>query len=97
LRIALFVPCVFTLAAELEAVRPELIVCLGATAAQSLLGSSFKITQLYGKIQQADGIPPIIATLYPSAILRARTGEDRERDTKIFLSDPRCGIHFLKK
>jgi len=73
------------LEAELEIVRPELIVCLGAVAAQSLLGSSFKITRSHGKIQQAEGFPPIIATLHPSAILRARTEEDRHRDREVFL------------
>lgn len=83
------------LEAELEAVRPELIVCLGATAAQSLLGSKFKITQSHGKVQQAEGFPPIIATLHPSAILRARTDEDRERDNKIFLDDLRKIADFL--
>ena len=85
------------LEAELEAVRPEVIVCLGATAAQSLLGSSFKITQSHGKVQQAEGFPPIIATLHPSAILRARTDEDRERDTKIFMDDLRSVTDFLRK
>ncbi|HEX3438016.1 MAG TPA: UdgX family uracil-DNA binding protein [Pseudacidobacterium sp.] len=75
------------LEAELEAVRPELIVCLGAVAAQSLLGSGFKVTQSHGKVQHAEGLPPIIATLHPSAILRARTDEDRERDTKTFIHD----------
>jgi uracil-DNA glycosylase family protein len=85
------------LEAELEAVRPEVIVCLGATAAQSLLGSSFKITQSHGKVQQAEGFPPIIATLHPSAILRARTDEDRERDTKIFMDDLRSVTDFLGK
>lgn len=77
------------LEAELEAVHPEVIVCLGATAAQSLLGSSFRITQSHGKVQQVEGFPPIIATLHPSAILRARTDEDRERDTRVFLDDLR--------
>ena len=85
------------LEAELEAVRPELIVCLGATAAQSLLGSGFKITQSHGNVQQANGFPPIIATLHPSAILRARTDEDRERDTKILLDDLRRVSDLLKK
>jgi len=85
------------LEAELEAVRPELIVCLGATAAQSLLGSGFKITKSHGKVQQAEGLPPIIATLHPSAILRARTDEDRERDTRIFLDDLRHVTDFLKR
>jgi uracil-DNA glycosylase len=85
------------LEAELETVRPELIVCLGATAAQSLLGAGFRITQSHGKVQQAEGFPPIIATLHPSAILRARTEEDRERDTRIFLDDLRRAKDFLKK
>lgn len=44
--------------AELEAVRPDLIVCLGATAAQSLLGSSFKITKSRGEVQEVEGLPP---------------------------------------
>jgi DNA polymerase len=75
------------LEAELEAVHPELIVCLGAVAAQALLGSRFKVTQSHGEVQRAEGLPPIIATLHPSAILRARTDEDRERDTRTFIHD----------
>jgi uracil-DNA glycosylase len=67
------------LEAELETVHPKLIVCLGATAAQALLGSSFRITQSHGKIQHAEGFPPVIATLHPSAILRARTEEEGTR------------------
>jgi uracil-DNA glycosylase len=77
------------LEAELEAVRPILIVCLGETAAQSLLGSSFRITQSHGMVQKIECLPPIIGTLHPAAILRARTDEDRERDTKILLDDLR--------
>jgi uracil-DNA glycosylase len=83
--------------AELEAVRPELIVCLGAVAAHSLLGSAFKITQSHGEVREVEGLPPIIATLHPSAVLRARTDEDRERDTKIFVNDLRRVTDFLKK
>ena len=85
------------LEAELEAVRPELIVYPGATAAQSLPGSGFKITQSHGKMQQAEGFPPIIATLHPSDILRARTDEDREQDTKIIMDDLARVTDFLKK
>jgi uracil-DNA glycosylase len=73
--------------AELETVDPNLIVCLGAVAAQSLLGSDFRITQSHGEMQQREGFPPIIATLHPSAILRARTDEDRHRDMKILVDD----------
>ena len=68
------------LEAELETVRPKLIVCLGATAAQSLLGSGFKITQAHGKLQQVEGFPPIIAILHLSAVLRASTDEDRQEE-----------------
>jgi DNA polymerase len=77
------------LKAELETVKPKLIVCLGAVAAQSLLGSSFKITQTHGKLQEANGFPPIIATFHPSAILRARTDEDRHHQTESFIEDLR--------
>jgi DNA polymerase len=65
-------------------------------AAQSLLGSKFKITQSHGKLQRTEGLPPIIATLHPSAILRAQTDEDRERDRNIFLVDLRQATAFLK-
>lgn len=85
------------LEAEVEAVRPELIVCLGATAAQSLLGPKFRITQSHGEVQQAEGLPPVIATLHPSAILRAQTDEDRDRDMKLFLDDLRQAAAFQKK
>jgi uracil-DNA glycosylase family protein len=83
--------------AELEAVRPELIVCLGAVAAQSLLGSGFRITQSHGTLQEVEGLPRIIATLHPSAILRAQSEEDRHRDTEILLSDLRRAARILKE
>src|SRR6201996_2703370 len=83
--------------AELELVRPELIVCLGAVAAQSLLGSGFKITQSHGEVQRREGLPPIIATLHPSAILRARTEQDRDRDMNVLLNDLRLAGKVLKR
>jgi DNA polymerase len=82
------------LEAELETVRPKLIVCLGAVAAQSLLGASFKITQSHGEVQQKEGLPPIIATLHPSAILRSRTDEDRHRQLKTFTDDLRLAASY---
>jgi uracil-DNA glycosylase len=85
------------LEAELEIVRPELIICLGAVSAQSLLGSAFRITQSHGEIQQAEGFPPIIATLHPSAILRARTEEDRHSGTETLIGDLHRAATFLKK
>jgi uracil-DNA glycosylase family protein len=85
------------LEAEMEAVHPQLIVCLGATAAQSLLGSDFRITQAHGNVHDVEGFPPIIATLHPSAILRARTAEDRWKETEIFMDDLRRVTEFLER
>ena len=76
--------------AEVETVKPKLIVALGATAAQTLLGSSFRITQEHGKVQEAAGLPPIIATLHPSAILRAQTDEDRHSQMQTLVEDLRA-------
>jgi uracil-DNA glycosylase len=84
------------LEAELETVRPKLIVCLGAVAAQSLLGAKFRLTQAHGKVQQADGMPPVIATLHPSAILRARTPEDRHSQRQSFVQDLREIAKFTR-
>lgn len=75
------------LVAELETVGPKLIVCLGAVASRSLLGSSFKITEVHGEVQRTEGVPPIIATLHPSAILRARTYDDRHRQRHTLVHD----------
>jgi uracil-DNA glycosylase family protein len=66
------------LAAEIEAVAPRLVVCLGATAAQALLGSTFRLTQARGQVQQRpQGGPPVLATYHPSALLRAPDEETR--------------------
>ena len=83
------------LEAELETVKPKLIVCLGAVASQSLLGSSLKITKVHGKVQQVEGLPPIIATLHPSAILRARTDEDRHRQRHVLVDDLSRAAKFV--
>jgi uracil-DNA glycosylase family protein len=82
--------------AELETVRPRLVVCLGSVAAQSLLGTKFKVTQSHGEVHEIAGLPPIIATLHPSAVLRARTAEDREHDRKTLLEDLRRVASFLR-
>ena len=73
--------------AELETVKPKLIVALGATAAQGLLGSGFRITQAHGQVQEVEGMPPVIATLHPSAILRAQTDEDRHAQMRMLVED----------
>jgi uracil-DNA glycosylase len=73
--------------AEIETVRPKLLVCLGATAAQSLLGPTFRLTQKHGQVQNIANLPPVIATLHPSAVLRAITHEDRIAQRRLLIED----------
>ncbi len=77
------------LEAEIDAVCPRLIVCLGAVAAQGLLGTGFKVTKSHGTLQEAEGLPPIVATAHPASILRALKIEDRERQTASLIEDLR--------
>jgi len=71
-------------------VRPKLIVCLGATAAQSLMGAAFRITKDRGKkFKDTEWAPTLIATTHPSAILRAPDAEAREESYKAFVKDLR--------
>jgi len=68
------------LEAELRVVDPTLIVCLGATAARSLLGASFRVTKQRGQVLELPtpiGVRSVLATVHPSSILRA-TGEERD-------------------
>lgn len=81
--------------AELDAVQHKLIVCLGAVAAQSLLGAKFRVTAAHGTRQDAEGYPPISATAHPASILRARIDEDRRKQTEMFIDDLRHAAGFL--
>lgn len=62
---------------EVARVRPELMVLLGATAAQAILGSAFRVTRQRGMVMPTDLGPPALATIHPSAVLRARSPEER--------------------
>ncbi len=75
------------LQAELTAIEPELVVCLGATAAQSLMGSAFRITASRGKFFPHPWAKELTATVHPSAILRAP--ERYEEEYELFLRDLR--------
>jgi uracil-DNA glycosylase len=85
------------LEAELAAVAPELIVCLGATAAQSLLGKSFRITRQRGEILSGFGPAPILATYHPSAELRTPEEERRRQMREEFTDDLRIAARWLKE
>ncbi|PYR82495.1 MAG: uracil-DNA glycosylase [Acidobacteria bacterium] len=71
------------LEAELRAVKPQVVVCLGATAAQSMLGAQFKLMQNRGKVIEVPGPQGpglhVVATIHPSAILRAPDAEGRRQ------------------
>ncbi len=75
------------LEAEMAAVKPRVIVCLGATAAQALLGNNFRVTQERGKFIDSPLAPYVMATVHPSSILRAPDEETREQEMKRFIED----------
>lgn len=72
---------------ELQVVRPKILVCLGATAAQSLLGRDFSVTRQRGQVVKSPLAPIVIATVHPSSILRAPDPEARRRQTREFVDD----------
>jgi DNA polymerase len=77
--------------AELQVVRPRVVVCLGATAAQALLGKTFRVTQSRGQILTAhpEIAPHVMATVHPSSILRAPDDETRWAEMDRFIADLR--------
>jgi DNA polymerase len=93
------------LEAELRAVKPHIVVCLGATAAQSMLGSQFKLMQNRGKVMTPpagmDAAPGgsdlrIIATIHPSAVLRAPDAEGRRQAYASLVADLKVVAKALK-
>jgi DNA polymerase len=80
---------------ELAIVKPELVVLLGATAAQAMLGPTFKVTQRRGEMLDDTGIAPhVMATVHPSSILRGPP-EDRKRNLAAFVADLKVGARVL--
>jgi uracil-DNA glycosylase len=73
--------------AEVEAVHPETILCLGATAAQAVLGRSFRLTRQRGELLPSTYAAGILATYHPSAILRAPKPEQRQELRAAFFAD----------
>jgi uracil-DNA glycosylase len=72
------------LEAELEAVRPDVLVCMGATASQALLGKQFRVTKERGRELESDLAPHVLATIHPSAVLRA---DDRDSEFAGLVND----------
>ena len=75
--------------AELEAIRPRVLVCLGATAAQALLGRDFRVSRQRGVPVESELAEHVLATVHPSSILRGDP-ETREREYEAFVADLRA-------
>jgi uracil-DNA glycosylase family protein len=74
---------------EIALVRPRVLVCLGATAAQALLGKSFKVTRQRGEFVPSVLAPLVTSTVHPSSILRARDEQARREEMSKFVQDLR--------
>jgi uracil-DNA glycosylase family protein len=74
---------------EIQLVKPRAIVCLGATAAQALLGRQFKVTARRGTFIASALAPLVMATVHPSSLLRAPDEDTRRRETERFVDDLR--------
>jgi DNA polymerase len=75
------------LEAELRVLKPQVLVCLGATAAQSLLGKDFRVTKQRGQVVESNFAPNVVATVHPSSILRAPDDETRNSEMALFVKD----------
>jgi len=73
--------------AEIKVVKPEVVVLLGATAAQGIMGRQFRVTQQRGQWVQSNIAPLIMATVHPSSILRAPDDDSRHEEMRKFVDD----------
>ncbi len=87
--------CAPWLQEEIRVLKPRVIVALGATAAQALLGKQFRVTQQRGKPVPSELAEAIIATVHPSAVLRARDSE-REQARQDFFRDIKSVATYLR-
>jgi DNA polymerase len=83
--------------AELAVVNPHVLVCLGATAAQALLGRDVRVTRDRGRLLECEFAPVAIATVHPSSILRARDREERQRELALFVDDLRLAAEAAER
>ena len=83
--------------AEIAVVQPQVIVCLGATAAQALLGRDFKVSERRGQFVPSPLVPYVMATVHPSSMLRAPDDETRHREIERFTDDLRVIARALRE
>jgi uracil-DNA glycosylase family protein len=87
--------CMPWLRAELDVVKPTALLLLGATAGKALLGEGFKLTQSRGRPLDSDLAELVVATIHPSAILRARDDASRQAQRESFTADLRAVAESL--
>ena len=85
------------LEAELRVVKPDVVVCLGATAAQSVLGSQFKLMAQRGQILGSELAGRVVATIHPSAVLRAPDSDGRRAAYDMLVGDLRLVASALTR
>jgi uracil-DNA glycosylase len=83
--------------AELRVVKPRILVCLGSTAAQSLLGRTFSVTRQRGQRIDSPLAPFVLATVHPSSILRAPDSDARQLQMQAFINDLRIVSKLARK
>ena len=82
---------------EIRAVKPQVVVLLGATAAQGILGRNFRVTQQRGEWLQSRIAPHVMATVHPSAILRAPDDDSRHEEMARFVADLKIVAALLRQ
>ena len=82
---------------EIATVKPHLLVLLGATAAQALLGRDFRVSVQRGQLMERPALPPMMATVHPSSILRAPDDETREIEMRAFVQDLKRVAQHLQR
>jgi uracil-DNA glycosylase family protein len=87
--------CLPWLRAELDVVKPTALLLLGATAAKALLGDGFRLTECRGRPIESDLAELVVATVHPSAILRAGDGEARQAQRRAFTEDLRVVVERM--
>ena len=76
--------------AELRLVQPQVLVCLGSTAAQAIFGAAFRVTRQRGIVMESTLAPKVVATVHPSSLLRQPDAESRAREYALFVDDLRA-------
>ncbi|MBZ5493746.1 MAG: UdgX family uracil-DNA binding protein [Acidobacteriia bacterium] len=85
------------LQAEINVVKPEVVVLLGATAAQGVLGNQFRVTRQRGQWVQSNIAPLVMATVHPSSILRAPDDDSRHEEMRKFVADLKTVANQIQK